>query len=151
MSISLDDDPSDAASTVLRMGGLSVSRNAACPCGSGRKYKRCCLGEEERFAREARSDDAVGRRMQEWSSIVFDDEVTAALEEYVGPERVMDDADLQIFAVWFHNDRELAIGGTPAERYAARGDLPEAERAAAARIAAARLGLYRVLVLLCRS
>ncbi len=22
-----------------------VSRNAPCPCGSGRKYKRCCLGK----------------------------------------------------------------------------------------------------------
>ncbi|MDQ6781265.1 MAG: SEC-C metal-binding domain-containing protein, partial [Candidatus Eremiobacteraeota bacterium] len=22
-------------------------RNDACPCGSGKKYKRCCLGKEE--------------------------------------------------------------------------------------------------------
>lgn len=57
----------------------------------------------------------------------------------------MDDDDLQIFATWFHNDRELAGGGTPAERYAARTDLPEAERAAALRIASARLGFHRVL------
>lgn len=128
-----------------RVGGLSVSRNAPCPCGSGRKYKRCCLADEERFAREARSDDAVGRRIQDWSSTVFDDEITAALEEYVGAERVMNDADIQIFAVWFHNDREFESGGTPAEHYAARVDLPDAERDAAARIATARLGVYRVL------
>lgn len=57
----------------------------------------------------------------------------------------MDDADLQIFATWFHSDRELPGGGTPAERYAARTDLPADERAATARIAAARLGLHRVL------
>jgi hypothetical protein len=25
---------------------MSVSRNEACPCGSGRKYKKCCLGAE---------------------------------------------------------------------------------------------------------
>jgi hypothetical protein len=127
------------------MGRLSFSRNAPCPCGSGHKYKRCCLADEERAAREARFDDAVGRRIQDWSSKLFDDEISAALEEFVGPERVMDDADIQIFATWFHNDRELASGGTPAERYAARHDLPEAERDAAARIATARLGLYRVL------
>jgi SEC-C motif/Protein of unknown function (DUF2384) len=127
------------------MGGRSVSRNARCPCGSGRKHKRCCLADEERAVLEARFDDAVGRRVQDWSSKVFDDEITAALEEYVGPDRVMDDADIQIFATWFHNDRELAGGGTPAERYAARPDLPEAERDAAERIASARLGLYRVL------
>ncbi len=70
--------------------------------------------------REARFDDAVGHRIQDWSSEVFDGEITAALEEYVGPERVMDDADIQIFATWFHNDRELTGGRTPTERYAAR-------------------------------
>ena len=95
--------------------------------------------------REARFDDAVGRRIQDWSSRAFDDEITAALEEFVGPERVMDDDDIQIFATWFHNDRELAGGGTPAERYAARAELPADEREAASRIATARFGLYRVL------
>jgi hypothetical protein len=29
-----------------RRGGKPVSRNAPCPCGSGKKYKRCCLGRE---------------------------------------------------------------------------------------------------------
>lgn len=95
--------------------------------------------------REARFDDAVGGRLQDWSSQLLGDEITAALEEFFGAGRVMDDSDIQIFAAWFHNDRELVGGGTPAERYAARPDLPHAERAAATRIAAARLGLYRVL------
>ncbi|MFN2469398.1 MAG: hypothetical protein ABR583_00070 [Gaiellaceae bacterium] len=95
--------------------------------------------------REARYDDAVGRRIQDWSTDELGDEIDSALEEFVGPERVMDDADIEIFANWFHNDRELAAGGTPAERYAARPELPEAERDVASRIAGARLGLYRVL------
>ncbi|MGI8632012.1 MAG: SEC-C domain-containing protein [Solirubrobacterales bacterium] len=124
---------------------MKAARNSVCPCGSGRKYKRCCLAERERAKREARFDDAVGRRIQDWSSRALGEEISAALEEFVGPDRPMDDDELQIFAVWFHNDRELAGGGTPAERYAARTDLPEAERAAAARIAAARLGFHRVL------
>ena len=127
------------------MGGSSISRNAPCSCGSGRKYKRCCLADEERGASEARFDDAVGRHIQDWSSKQLGDEISAALEEFVGPERVMDDAAIQIFATWFHNDRELAGGGTPAERYAARAEVPAVERDAASRIAAARLGLYRVL------
>lgn len=95
--------------------------------------------------REAQLDDAAGRRIQDWSADQFDDEIGAALEEFVGSERVMDDADIQIFATWFHLDRELVGGGTPAERYAARPELPAAEREAASRIAAAQLGLYRVL------
>ncbi|MAE28149.1 MAG: hypothetical protein CMJ87_04075 [Planctomycetes bacterium] len=28
------------------MGSLKVSRNSPCPCGSGRKYKKCHLGRE---------------------------------------------------------------------------------------------------------
>jgi hypothetical protein len=27
----------------LRIDGKKISRNAACVCGSGKKYKRCCL------------------------------------------------------------------------------------------------------------
>src|SRR5206468_11316936 len=113
--------------------------------GSGRKHKRSRLADEERAVREARFDNAVGRRLQEWASRSFRDEIAAALEEFVGPDRVMDDNDIQIFATWFHNARELAGGATPAERYAARPDLPPGERGAALRIATARLGLYRVL------
>jgi hypothetical protein len=122
-----------------------TSRNSPCPCGSGRKYKRCCLAEEKRIARTTRSDDAVGRRIQDWTSKVAGDQIDAALEEFAAPDRTMDDGDLQIFSAWFHNDRELPGGGTPAEHYAARDDLPSDEREAASRIATARLGLYRVL------
>ncbi len=127
------------------MGRVRVPRNASCPCGSGRKYKHCCLEDDDRAVREARLDDAVGREMQDWSSNQFYEEIGAALEQFVGPKRVMDDADVEIFCIWFHNDRELAGGGTPAECYAARTDLATAERETAARIASARLGLYRVL------
>lgn len=123
---------------------MAVARNSACSCGSGRKYKRCCLPEEKRAAREARFDNSVGRRIRDWSAKAFGEELDAALEEFVGPDRTMDD-DQQIFSTWFHSDRELSGGGTPAERYAARAGLPTEERAAAARIATARLGLHRVL------
>jgi tetratricopeptide (TPR) repeat protein len=30
-----------------------VGRNEPCPCGSGKKYKRCCLGKDQAFEREA--------------------------------------------------------------------------------------------------
>jgi hypothetical protein len=124
---------------------VAVARNNPCPCGSGRKYKRCCLAEEKRARREARVDEAVGRRIQDWSAEVAGDEISAALKQFVGSDRTMSDSDVQIFGTWFNNDRELAGGGTPAERYAARPDLRADEREAASRIAAARLGLHRVL------
>lgn len=83
--------------------------------------------------------------MQDWSSRELEEEIGAALEEFVGPDRTMDDDDFHIFVTWFHNDREVRGGGTPAERYAARSELPAHERAAALRIASASLGVYRVL------
>jgi hypothetical protein len=30
-------------------------RNDPCPCGSGRKYKQCCLAKDEAASREARA------------------------------------------------------------------------------------------------
>lgn len=140
------EDPSPISSCRLAtFASVSARRNDPCPCGSGAKYKRCCLAEEKRAGRAARFDDAVGRRIQDFSSRALGDEISAALEQFVGPGRTMDDDDLQLFTTWFHNDRELPGGGTPAGRYAVLADLPDDERAAASRIAAARLGVHRVL------
>lgn len=40
---------------------LRARRNQRCPCGSGRKYKRCCLKDDERKARE----EVIARRSAE--------------------------------------------------------------------------------------
>ena len=32
---------------------MKVSRNSPCPCGSGKKYKKCCLVQDEKAAAEA--------------------------------------------------------------------------------------------------
>lgn len=36
-----------------------TGRNGPCPCGSGRKYKACCLAKDEAAAREARAAAAT--------------------------------------------------------------------------------------------
>src|SRR6266571_253350 len=46
-----DEDEEDEEYPPLRLApdwreGKPVSRNAPCPCGSGKKYKRCCLDRE---------------------------------------------------------------------------------------------------------
>jgi hypothetical protein len=33
-----------------------LGRNDPCHCGSGKKYKRCCLGKDEEAEREARAE-----------------------------------------------------------------------------------------------
>jgi len=35
-----------------------LGRNDPCHCGSGKKYKQCCLGKDEAAAREARAKAA---------------------------------------------------------------------------------------------
>lgn len=37
-----DTSPRDVAKPVSRRAGPRVGRNDPCPCGSGRKAKRCC-------------------------------------------------------------------------------------------------------------
>lgn len=37
--------------TPTRAGDKPISRRSPCPCGSGRKYKKCCMPSEERMSR----------------------------------------------------------------------------------------------------
>jgi hypothetical protein len=37
----------------------SLGRNDPCHCGSGKKYKQCCLGKDEEKARAARAKAAA--------------------------------------------------------------------------------------------
>lgn len=39
--------------------GAKAGRNDPCPCGSGRKYKQCCLEKDEAKARAARAKAAA--------------------------------------------------------------------------------------------
>jgi hypothetical protein len=42
-----------------------LGRNAPCHCGSGRKYKHCCLAKDEAAARAAAVADAPAEAMTE--------------------------------------------------------------------------------------
>jgi hypothetical protein len=42
------------------------SRNEPCPCGSGRKYKRCCLDPLDTVARELKDRNDVLGDVIEW-------------------------------------------------------------------------------------
>lgn len=36
-------DPSQSEPEAVKIGGQHVGRNDLCPCGSGKKFKKCCL------------------------------------------------------------------------------------------------------------
>jgi preprotein translocase subunit SecA len=43
----LPDEPFEFDAAEMKIGN-KVGRNDPCPCGSGKKYKKCCLGKDER-------------------------------------------------------------------------------------------------------
>ena len=89
----------------------------------------------------------MGRRIQAWAFDHHCEAMCEAFEEITSgySDRVLGEVDVQLIASWMLNDRRLPGGGTPAERYAQRDDLPAGERDVARRIAAARFGLLRVV------
>lgn len=42
---------------------MKTGRNAPCPCGSGKKYKKCCLKLEEQRAAEERQQNANEQKL----------------------------------------------------------------------------------------
>lgn len=123
---------------------MSVSRNAPCPCGSGRKYKLCCLAARQLVRRAAHCEERLGERIRRWAEAELRAEVSRTRREFM-LDVSRDPAERELFDSWFHSDRLLADGRTPAQRYAERADLDAEERKAAAHIAAARLGIHRVI------
>lgn len=127
-----------------------VLRNVACPCGSGLKYKRCCLRRREEVALDVDRCERMWGRMQGWALELFGDELGDALKEHMDArgigtaERPANDDDISVALCWLLIDRELADGGTPAQRYAELPDIDQAERELASRVAQCRLGLQRV-------
>jgi tetratricopeptide (TPR) repeat protein len=71
----------------MSMMTTKIGRNDPCHCGSGKKYKRCCLEEDqegERFARAAVADALAASRAEddefaEWSD-KLDDESNAVID-----------------------------------------------------------------------
>lgn len=121
------------------------SRNARCPCGSGRKFKRCCAKLADAASRTALAHATVGKRIQAWAGEHHRDALDAAWVAITGGrEAALGEVDVQLIAAWIFNDLELAGGGTAAERYARLDDLDADERDIAARIAGASLGLMSV-------
>lgn len=128
-----------------------VGRNAPCPCGSGKKFKHCCLRRDEEVALDTTRAEGVWQRMQDWALKQFGDELGDSLKEHMdargigGDESPATDDDLSLALCWLLIDRGLADGGsTPAQRYAELRHLSQSERDMATRIAESRLGLQRV-------
>jgi len=106
-------------------GGEKTGRNDPCPCGSGLKYKRCCLAKLEAappYTSECRQEALA--KLADFTEQVLaaeDDEADAefhqGLEDLIGA--LDDDADLvsdAVFDMWFWFDRPLTDGRLVVDR-----------------------------------
>jgi hypothetical protein len=56
-----------------------IGRNDACPCGSGKKYKKCCLEKGRENTSRLRDDAAVAKQALDWLGERYPDEVREAV------------------------------------------------------------------------
>jgi hypothetical protein len=137
-----------------------VGRNAPCPCGSGRKFKKCCLAKEAASARPFTAADRQNalarlRRFAHRAEFAHDHEVAEASFWGDGLDRLPDDEvedlleDSQgdyAFHMWFFFDFVLEDGRTLAERFLEQegARLGAGEREYLARMRPTHVRLYEV-------
>ena len=68
-------------------------RNSPCPCGSGKKYKLCCLVKDEAREREERAPDRAAEKALSWLLKHHGEQVHDAIENVYCA--VLEDAQLQ--------------------------------------------------------
>ena len=149
--------------TPTEIDGSNVGRNDPCPCGSGKKYKNCHLGKEEReFSALERVEsgmnaaldwlwthhrhaveEAVGRQFLGR----LDDEEAALLEEL---DDEADDAFRDQLGDWVLAEAKLEVGGhdvTAAEMILGPGgpSLKPEEKQWVSALSGRPLGVYEVL------
>ena len=121
------------------------SRNEKCPCGSGQKYKRCCLVRLDVVARELRKRDAFLGDLTAWLRAEHAQTLEDAGSDTMLIRMLRGVSGRGMSMVWALNDYLPADGGpTLMERYIARPELDPSARAIARGLAEARLDVCRV-------
>lgn len=57
-----------------------IGRNEPCPCGSGKKYKKCCLAKEQGKATRLRDESTVAKSALDWLGGQYPDGVRTAIQ-----------------------------------------------------------------------
>jgi hypothetical protein len=116
----------------------SIGRNDPCPCGSGKKYKRCCLAKDEAVPRFSRADrPAAFARLEKFSEDVLAEEDDAAHDEF-WDDQLDEAAELDepyerlstdVFDMWFWFDLPLDDDRLVVDRLLAEdASIPAGER-----------------------
>ena len=135
-----------------------IGRNVPCPCGSGLKYKRCCLGKEKPSAGAPpargslpanRAGAKAAMALSEFvSERLGGAEYESALHDFHEglPTRFLgpDDPETQCFAGWMFYHRATRHGRTIAELYLREHDLDDDVGAYIRAALGAPYGIYQV-------
>jgi hypothetical protein len=101
-----------------------IGRNDPCPCGSGKKYKKCCLLKTENANRRSQSGKSAVQTALDWLHKRYPEEVSAAVtSDFFGeltdeehdvleslPSHLEESISINI-GEWLLNDSELSIKG----------------------------------------
>jgi hypothetical protein len=128
----------------------AIGRNEPCPCGSGKKYKRCCLARDEAKAAPVPAspqrdlDLALIEEMVRFGRARFPDGWARAQEDF-GLE-LDDRMQLQLFVPWSVYEHRIAGGAPVVDHFLrARGQsLRDEERAWLGKMQQAWLGVWEV-------
>lgn len=141
---------------------MKVGRNDPCPCGSGRKYKKCCSEDAVRVAPRDPQQERDELRAAAYAAVLrfasrpqFHEARHVAFEAFAGDTADDDlghgdgpmDEDVQVkFCFFYLFDFLLPDGRTPAETFLSRAgwQVGPRERALIDRFRGARLRLYEV-------
>ncbi len=99
-----------------------IGRNDPCPCGSGKKYKKCCLLQEEAATSQVRGERSAVQTALDWLHTKYPEEVDEAVYSQFFGER--DEPELEALSElpshfahavhnnigeWLLTDAELSI------------------------------------------
>jgi hypothetical protein len=88
-----------------------IGRNDPCPCGSGKKYKKCCLGRDEQFAARQREQMSATPRALDWLAQHYPEEMAEAVRfDYFGDPSEDDRQALEALPPHFQEMLQINIG-----------------------------------------
>jgi hypothetical protein len=126
--------------------GDMPSRNDPCPCGSAKKFKRCCLERLELVARELRARDELVDDVVAWLRAEHEQTIDEALSQAMWIRELGGVTRRSMSFVWALNDYRPGDGGPSLmARYAERPELTPPARAIARGLTDARLDVYQVV------
>ncbi len=107
----------------------ATGRNDPCPCGSGRKYKRCCLDRDRHPPAYTRADrDAALRKLERYTEDSLGPEDDLGISEFFDQLPDVEEHELAAYASqvgeevydwWFWFDRPLDDGSLVVDRFLA--------------------------------